>query len=97
MLDPPPHDRLRRQTMRHFGPPHAPGDIDGLREGIGEIANDLIDRFGERRELDLVAEFAYPLPVFMICDVLGVPAEDEGRFHAWSEAIIALPEATTPQ
>lgn len=97
MLDPPKHDRLRRQTMRHFGPPHAAGYVDGLRTEIRRVANDLIDGFADRREIDLVAELAYPLPVVMICDVLGVPAEDEVRFHAWSEAIIAPPEATTPE
>jgi cytochrome P450 len=97
MLDPPEHDRLRRQTMRHFGPPHAAGYVDGLRAEIHRVANDLIDGFADRDEIDLVADFAYPLPVWMICDVLGVPAEDEPLFHTWSEAIIAPAEATTPE
>lgn len=96
MLDPPEHDRLRRQTMRHFGPPHAAGYVDGLRTDIRRIADTLVDRFADRTEIDLVAEFSYPLPVFMICDVLGVPPQDEPLFHAWSEDIIAPAEATTP-
>ncbi|MBF4627803.1 cytochrome P450 [Curtobacterium flaccumfaciens] len=94
MTDPPVHDRLRRQTMRHFGPPHAADYIDGLRQDIDAITNDLIDGFAGRTEIDVVESFAYPLPVAMICDVLGVPPEDEPRFHAWSSAIIAPPEAT---
>ncbi|MFT4305382.1 MAG: cytochrome P450, partial [Microbacterium sp.] len=93
MTDPPVHDRLRRQTMRHFGPPHASNYIDGLRKDIETITNDLIDQFAGRTEIDIVEAFAYPLPVAMICDVLGVPPEDEPRFHAWSQAIIAPPEA----
>lgn len=97
MLDPPEHDRLRRQTMRHFGPPHAAGYVDGLRAEIHRVTNDLIDGFAGRTEIDLVADFAYPLPVHMICDVLGVPPEDEPRFHAWTETIIAPAGATTPE
>ncbi|MFJ4221788.1 cytochrome P450 [Curtobacterium luteum] len=94
MTDPPVHDRLRRQTMRHFGPPHAPDYIDGLRTDIETFTNKLIDQFDGQSEVDIVDALAYPLPVAMICDVLGVPPEDEPRFHVWSQAIIAPAEAT---
>lgn len=97
MQDPPVHDRLRRQTMRHFGPPHHAGYIDSLRADITQTATALIDAFPASGTVDLVEAFAYPLPVMMICDVLGVPHEDEPRFHAWSMAIIAPPEAATPE
>ncbi|QHC56912.1 cytochrome P450 [Rathayibacter tanaceti] len=97
MQDPPDHDRLRRQTMRHFGPPNHAGYVDSLRDDITRTATALIDAFPASGTLDLVEAFAYPLPVVMICDVLGVPHEDEPRFHAWSMAIIAPPEATTPE
>lgn len=97
MQDPPAHDRLRRQTMRHFGPPHHAGYIDSLRDDITRTASALIDAFPASGTIDLVEAFAYPLPVMMICDVLGVPHEDEPRFHAWSMAIIAPPEATSPE
>jgi cytochrome P450 len=93
MTDPPVHDRLRRQTMRHFGPPHAANYIDGLRQDIQTITDELIDGFVGKQEIDIVEAFAYPLPVAMICDVLGVPPEDEPRFHVWSQAVIAPPEA----
>lgn len=96
MLDPPKHDRLRRQTMRHFGPPHKPGYVDGLRADMTRLVNELIDGFEGKREVDIVEDFAYPFPVNIICEVLGVPREDEPRFHAWSEAIIATAEATDP-
>lgn len=97
MLDPPEHDRLRRLTMRHFGPPHKPGYVDSLRADLTRIVNGLIDGFDGRPEVDIVTDFAYPLPVIMICEVLGVPPEDEHLFHAWSETIIAPPEATSPE
>ena len=42
-LDPPEHDRLRRLAMRHFGPPHTPGRIDGMRPELAEIVTGLID------------------------------------------------------
>jgi len=42
-----------------------------------------------RRQIDLVEAFAYPLPVAVICELLGVPAQDEQKFHAWSKSLIA--------
>jgi len=97
MKDPPVHGRLRGQTMRHFGPPHRAGYVDSLRGDIARTARSLVDAFPASGTIDLVETFAYPLPVLMICDVLGVPHEDEPRFHAWSASIIAPPEATAPE
>jgi len=97
MLDAPKHDRLRSQTMQHFGPPHHAGYIDSMRADMTRIVNDLIDGFGDEREVDLVEALAYPFPVTVICEVLGVPRQDEPRFHAWSEDIIATAEATSPE
>jgi cytochrome P450 len=51
-------------------------------------ATDLIDRLQGRRQIDLVDDVAYPLPVAVICQQLGVPHEDEPRFHPWADAII---------
>ena len=51
-------------------------------------ATDLIDRMRGKQQIDLVDDFAYPLPVTVICRQLGVPHEDEPRFHPWAEAII---------
>ncbi|MEV4175882.1 cytochrome P450 [Nonomuraea sp. NPDC049709] len=87
-LDPPEHDRLRRLTMRHFGPPHSPGLVDGLRPAMLRITTELIDGIAGKRRADLVDEVAYPLPVAVICRVLGVPQEDEPQFHAWADQII---------
>ncbi|MGP3960285.1 cytochrome P450 [Nonomuraea sp. 3N208] len=87
-LDPPEHDRLRRLTMRHFGPPHSPGTVDGLRPAMLAITTELIDAIAGKRRADLVDEVAYPLPVAVICRLLGVPEEDEPQFHAWADQII---------
>jgi cytochrome P450 len=84
-LDPPDHDRLRRLTMRHFGPPHTPGRIDGMVPALRGIVTRLIDGFAGRNQVDIVDDFAYPFPVAVICELLGVPRGDEPRFHRWVE------------
>lgn len=88
-LDDPEHERLRNIAMRPFGPPHSPRRIDAMHGEITAIAKELIDALQGRDQIDLVEDFAYPLPVAVICRLLGVPHEDERRFHAWSEAVIA--------
>ncbi|GGW11560.1 cytochrome P450 [Streptomyces libani subsp. rufus] len=88
-LDPPEHDRLRRIANSAFGPPHRPRRIDGLRAEMREVVTGLIDGFGDARQVDLVDQFAYPFPVTMICRLLGVPREDEPRFRAWVDPLVA--------
>ena len=88
-LDPPAHDRIRRTLMRHYGPPQAPGRIERMRAGLQDAVTGLIDRFAGKNQADLVDEFASELPVTAICRLLGVPAEDEPRFQAWADAIVA--------
>ncbi|MBO1418441.1 cytochrome P450 [Streptomyces sp. FH025] len=87
--DDPEHERLRTIAMRPFGPPHAPGRIDAMRAEIEGIAGELLDGLRGRDRIDLVDDFAYPLPVTVICRLLGVPREDEPRFHAWADTLIA--------
>ncbi|MGW1025646.1 cytochrome P450 [Streptomyces sp. NPDC002577] len=87
-LDEPEHQRLRSIAMRPFGPPHSPGRVDALRGEITQITEELIDAFGDRKQIDIVDDFAYPLPVTVICRLLGVPREDEPTFRTWSSAII---------
>jgi cytochrome P450 len=98
-LDPPEHDRLRRLAMRHFGPPHTPGRVDGMVPDLRGIVTRLIDGFAGRNQVDIVDDFAYPFPVTVICELLGVPREDEPRFHVWVEAgLEALdPKAASPE
>ncbi|GAA4836174.1 cytochrome P450 [Saccharopolyspora rosea] len=87
-LDPPDHDRVRRILNRHYGPPETPGRIDGMRPELLEIVTELIDRMVGRAEIDVVDDLAYPFPVTVICRLLGVPVEDEPRFHVWADTIV---------
>ncbi|WP_030675356.1 cytochrome P450 [Streptomyces cellulosae] len=87
-LDPPEHDRLRRMAMRHFGPPHTPGLVAGMEGELTAVVSGLIDDFADRERIDIVDDFAYPFPVTVICHLLGVPREDESRFHVWVNHII---------
>ncbi|MCX4824723.1 cytochrome P450 [Streptomyces sp. NBC_01142] len=88
-LDPPEHDRLRRMTTRPFGPPHTPRRIHNMHGELAGIVTDLIDGFGDRDRIDLVDNFSYPFPVTVICRLLGIPREDEARFHSWADTIAA--------
>ncbi|MGW4870767.1 cytochrome P450 [Streptomyces chartreusis] len=88
-LDPPEHDRLRRMTNRPFGPPHSPRRVDGMRPELHDIVTGLIDGIGDPGRIDLVEQFSYPFPVTVICRLLGVPREDEARFHGWADTLAA--------
>ncbi|BCL83270.1 cytochrome P450 [Ktedonobacteria bacterium brp13] len=87
--DPPEHDRLRRMITRQFGPPHTPNLVDNMKNELAQIVNDLLDGLHtqQRTRIDIVDDFAYPFPVTVICRLLGVPSEDEVRFHAWANKI----------
>jgi cytochrome P450 len=94
-LDPPEHDRVRRLLNRHFGPPHDPDRIYGMLPDLAEIVTGLIDNLAGRTQVDIVDDFAYPFPVTVICRLLGVPREDEPRFHGWSDAFVEAIDLTT--
>jgi cytochrome P450 len=87
-LDPPEHDRLRQLTTRYFGPPERPAYIEQLRPEIRRVATTLLDQVQGQRQFDFVDRFAYMLPVTVICRILGVPVEDEPRFHQWVKALV---------
>ncbi len=83
--DPPEHDRMRRQFMRHFGPPHSPDLIPSMAGFVGDLANEMLDTVQTRggTRMDAVEDFAYPIPVSVIFRVMGAPIADEGKFHSW--------------
>ncbi|MFJ6573813.1 cytochrome P450 [Streptomyces sp. NPDC091292] len=87
-VDDPEHERLRGIAMRPFGPPHTPGRIDALRGDIARITRELIDGFDGRERIDLVDDFAYPLPVTVIGKLLGIPAGDMGQLRQWTDIMI---------
>ena len=83
--DPPGHDTMRRQFMRHFGPPHSPDLIPSMAGFVTDLANELLDKVKARggTRMDVVEDFSYPIPVSVIFRVLGVPLADEPMFHGW--------------
>ena len=87
--DPPEHDRARRQCMRFFGPPHAPDLIPSQEALCQRIVNQSLDKAAGKTRMDVVDDFAYPLPVSVICQIMGVPIEDEPLFHAWVADVTA--------
>lgn len=91
--DPPQHTRLRRSVAARF----TAGSVTALRPKIEAVALELLDALPERGTADLVARYALPLPVTVICDLLGVPAADRALFHALSHELVmpTSPEAAT--
>ncbi|MEU6288537.1 cytochrome P450 [Streptomyces sp. NPDC046988] len=89
--DPPQHTRLRHLVAGHF----APGRIAALRPRVERVAGDLLDALEGRGTADLVARYALPLPVTVICELLGVPGADREVFHTWSNELVmpTSPEA----
>jgi cytochrome P450 len=83
--DPPDHTRLRGLVAKAFTAKR----IDDMRPRMQAIVDGLVDAALDRGEMDVVADLAYPLPVRVICDMLGVPEEDHGRFHVWSKDLVA--------
>src|SRR5438270_10496069 len=78
--DPPDHTRLRGLVSKAF----TPRVVEGLRPRIQQIVDGLLDGVTARGSMDLIEEFAYPIPVIVICEMLGVPVEDHERFKGWS-------------
>lgn len=83
--DPPEHTRLRKLANDAFKPKY----INQMRRHIEEIANQLIDAVEKAGKMDLIADFAFPLPITVISEMLGVPAKDHEKFRKWSSDLIA--------
>lgn len=88
--DPPDHERDRSVIMRQFGPPHRPGFVAGLEQSTYRATHSLLDGIADGTRMDVVEDLTYPLPVSVICQVLGVPFEDEPRFSRWTAQIAKL-------
>jgi cytochrome P450 len=78
------HRRLRRLVTKAF----TPKMVERLRPRIQEIADGLVDGIEARGEMDLVEELAFPLPITVIAELLGIPVADRDRFRLWSNAIM---------
>ena len=88
MQDAPNHDRLRRIAMNQFGPPDHAGLVASKESDIAARMNALLADLDGRTEIDVVDDLAYPLPVAVICDLLGVPPEDEPKFKGIADALV---------
>ncbi|MEU3755640.1 cytochrome P450 [Streptomyces olivoreticuli] len=83
-IDPPDHTRLRRLVSKAF----TPGRVAEFAPRVQELTDRLIDDFCEKGSADLIHEFAFPLPIYAICDLLGVPGEDQDDFRDWAGMMI---------
>jgi cytochrome P450 len=83
--DPPEHTRLRSLVSKAF----TPRIVQRLEPRMRQIADELVREALEAREVDLVEALAYPLPVVVIAEIIGIPAADRARFKRWSDEAIA--------
>ncbi|MEU7113804.1 cytochrome P450 [Streptomyces sp. NPDC046182] len=91
-VDAPDHTRLRKLVTREF----TGRRVEALRPRVQEIADELADAMAPAGRADLVDSFAFPLPVTVICELLGVPAADRDSFRRWSNELVA-PTGGTPE
>lgn len=95
--DPPRHTKQRRLLVSAF----SPARVEAIGPHIREVADDLIDRLsGEGGTFELTSSLGAPLPVQIICEMLGVPLEDRDDFRRWSEAserAASLPDRSSVQ
>src|SRR4051812_39111608 len=82
-LDPPDHTRLRGLVQQAF----TPRRVEQLRPWVQQFVDGVVDTVAERRSMEVIAELAYPLPVAVICELLGVPASDHEIFKGWSQQL----------
>ncbi|MER6049678.1 cytochrome P450 [Streptomyces sp. NPDC001793] len=91
-MDAPDHTRIRRLVVKAF----TPGRVEALRAPVQRVADGLLDTMAAKGRAELVTDYAGPLPITVICDLLGIPAEDRRDFLAWSDALIT-PDPGRPQ
>ena len=94
MKDPPDHTRLRTIVTKAFTPRVA----EGMRPRIQAIVDGLLDQAQAAGKMDLIADFAYPLPTVVICEMLGVPVEEQEQFKVWTRDLArSLDPIITPE
>jgi cytochrome P450 len=82
-MDPPDHTRLRRLVSQAF----SAKTVEALRPRVQQIVDGLLDAAQERGSMDAIADLSYPLPVAVICEMLGVPTADQPIFGVWSQEL----------
>lgn len=91
-MDPPDHTRIRRMVSKAFTPRH----VEQLREPVRHTADQLLDAVAGQELIDLIPAYAAPLPIVVICDLLGIPASQRPDFRAWTDALVA-PDPSQPE
>jgi cytochrome P450 PksS len=91
-LDPPDHTRLRALVHRAF----TPSLIGQMRDRIQTLADELLDRVARKGQMDLINDYALPLPMIIITEILGVPTRDRHKFHKWSQVLVSLSSPKVP-
>ncbi|MCR8579174.1 cytochrome P450 [Streptomyces sp. Isolate_219] len=93
-MDPPDHTRLRTLVAKAF----TVRQVEKLRPQVKQLANELLDELvAAGPPADLVDRYALPIPVAVICRMLGVPAEDRPRFRVWSDAALSTSSLTAAE
>ncbi|MFC3832132.1 MULTISPECIES: cytochrome P450 [Deinococcus] len=82
--DPPRHRQLRSLVEQAF----TPRQVRALEPRIAELVDDLLSAVQGTGRMDFIRDFAYPLPVIVIAEILGIPASDRGDFKRWSDAVV---------
>ncbi|MER5534473.1 cytochrome P450 family protein [Streptomyces mirabilis] len=90
-MEAPDHTRIRRLVVRAF----TPRRIEQLRTPVRETADRLLDALGPHGSADLITAYAAPLPITVICDLLGIPGEHRRDFRAWTDVLVA-PDPARP-
>ena len=85
-LDAPDHTRLRGLVHQAF----TPRLVERMRARVQTLADELLDAVARRGEMDLINDYALPLPMTIITEILGVPTSDRHKFHKWSKAVVSL-------
>jgi cytochrome P450 len=85
-MDPPEHRQVRQLISQAF----APRVITGLAPRIEQVTQELLSSAMESEEFDVVDDLAYPLPVIVIAELLGIPASDRGMFRAWADRLLSM-------
>ena len=84
--DPPDHTRLRGLVHKAF----TPRLVEAMRERIQALTNELLDAVVHRRRMELVRDYALPLPSTIIAQMLGIPPRDRHKFHRWSSSLVSI-------
>lgn len=87
-IDPPDHTRLRALVHKAF----TPRMVESLRPRIHAIADTLLDEMGDHGEADLISAFAFPLPITVIAEMLGIPTADREQFRRWTKVLLFSPD-----